>query len=96
MLFQEIQNITYFKSWSVLLDIKFILYRGRLFLTKWFEFLPMIRETGVQSQIESYKRIKKTTVDTSLLNNQYYKIWMKGKVEQTTERSSALPYTPML
>ena len=31
----------------------------------------------------------------SLLNTQHYKVRIKGKVEQSTERSSALPYTPV-
>ena len=31
-------------------------------------------------------------LDTSLLNTQQYKVRIKGKVEQSTERSSALPY----
>ena len=30
---------------------------------------------------------------TSLLNTQQYKVRIKGKVEQSRERSSALPYT---
>ena len=29
----------------------------------------------------------------SLLNTQHYKVWIKGKVDQSRERSSALPYT---
>ena len=35
----------------------------------------------------------KTVLDTSLLNIQQYKVRIKGKVEQSRERSSALPYT---
>ena len=35
----------------------------------------------------------KMIVDTSLLNTQQYKVRIKGKVEQSSERSSALPYT---
>ena len=31
--------------------------------------------------------------DASLINTQYYKVRIKGKVEQSTEWSSALPYT---
>ena len=31
-------------------------------------------------------------LDASLLNTQHYKVWIKGKVEQSRERSSALPY----
>ena len=38
----------------------------------------------------------KMVLDTSLLNNQKYKIHIKGKVEQSRERSSALPYTSVL
>ena len=30
---------------------------------------------------------------TSSLNTQYYNVRIKGKVEQSRERSSALPYT---
>ena len=32
-------------------------------------------------------------LDTSLLNTQQYKLRIKGKMEQSKERSSALPYT---
>ena len=32
-------------------------------------------------------------LDTSLLNTQQYKVCIKGKVEQSRERSRALPYT---
>ncbi len=35
----------------------------------------------------------KMVLDTSLLNTQPYKVCIKGKVEQSRERSSALPYT---
>ena len=35
----------------------------------------------------------KMVLDTSLLNTQQYKVCIKGKVEQSWERSSALPYT---
>ena len=35
----------------------------------------------------------KMALDTSLLNTQQYKVRMKGKVKQSRERSSALPYT---
>ena len=35
----------------------------------------------------------KMVLDTYLLNTQEYKIHIKGKVEQSWERSSALPYT---
>ena len=35
----------------------------------------------------------KMVIDTSLLNNQQYKVCIKGKVEQSKERSSVLPFT---
>ena len=35
----------------------------------------------------------KMVLNTSLLNTQQYKVRIKGKVEQSKERSSALPYT---
>ena len=34
----------------------------------------------------------KMVLDTSLLNTQLYKVRIKSKVEQSRERSSALPY----
>ena len=34
----------------------------------------------------------KMVIDTSLLNTQQYKVRIKGKVEQSRERSSAIPY----
>ena len=38
----------------------------------------------------------KIVLDTSLLNNQQYKVRIKGKVEQYREGSSAFPYTLVL
>ena len=38
-------------------------------------------------------KTQKMVLDASLLNTQYYKLWIKGKVEQSRERSCALPYT---
>ena len=35
----------------------------------------------------------KMELDTTLLNTRHYKVWFKGKVEQSREWSSALPYT---
>ena len=35
----------------------------------------------------------KMVLDTSLLNTQQYKVRIKRKVEQSWEKSSALPYT---
>ena len=37
----------------------------------------------------------KMVLDTSLLNTQQYKVRIEGKVEESWERSSALPYNSM-
>ena len=38
-------------------------------------------------------KTQKMLLDTTLLNTQHYKVRIKGKVEQSRERSSTLPYT---
>ena len=38
-------------------------------------------------------KTQKMVLEASLLNTQHYKAWIKGKVEQSRERSSALCYT---
>ena len=38
-------------------------------------------------------KTQKIVLDAALLNTQHYKVGIKGKVEQSRERSSALPYT---
>ena len=38
-------------------------------------------------------KTQKMVLGASLLNTQHYKVRIKGKVEQSRERSSALPYT---
>ena len=38
-------------------------------------------------------KTQKMVLDASVLNTQHYKVWIKGKVEQSREWSSALPYT---
>ena len=53
----------------------------------------MVRETGVQSQVESYQKLKKMVLDASLLSTQHYKVRIKRKMEQSRERSSAIPQT---
>ena len=37
----------------------------------------------------------KMVLDTSLLNTHQYKVHIKGKVEQSREKSGTLPYTSM-
>ena len=38
-------------------------------------------------------KIQKMVLDATLLNTQHYKVRIKGKVEQSREKSSALLYT---
>ena len=38
-------------------------------------------------------KAQKIVLDAALLNTQHYKVRIKGKVEQSRERSSTLPYT---
>ena len=38
-------------------------------------------------------KTQKVILDATLLNTQHYKVRIKGKVEQSRERSSTLPYT---
>ena len=38
-------------------------------------------------------KTQKIVLDSALLNTRHYKIWIKGKVEQTWEGNSALPYS---
>ena len=38
-------------------------------------------------------KTQKMVLDAALLNTQHYKVRIKGKVEQSREWSSALPYT---
>ena len=41
-------------------------------------------------------KTQKMVLDAALLNTQHYKVRIKGKVEQSKEWSSALPYTLVL
>ena len=53
----------------------------------------MARKTWVQSPGQVIPKTQKMVLDSSLFNTQYYKVRIKGKVEQSKERSSTLPYT---
>ena len=52
----------------------------------------MTQEIRVQYQVVIPKT-QKMVLDAFLLNIQHYKVWVKGKVEQSKKKSSALPYT---
>ena len=51
---------------------------------------------AVQSQVESYQRVKKMVLDAAFLNSQHYKIRNKGKVVHFRDIGTALPYTSVL
>ena len=51
----------------------------------------MAPKTRVQSQVESYQRLKKMVLDASLLNTQDYKVRIKGKVKQLREGVAPSP-----
>ena len=51
----------------------------------------MAQETWVQSQVESYQKLKKMVLDASLLNTQHYKVRIKGKVELFREGVAPSP-----
>ena len=38
-------------------------------------------------------KTQKMVLDASVLNTQHYKVWIKGKVGQSLERSRAIPHT---
>ena len=65
------------------------------------EWSPMVGETEVQSQVESYqttkkkkkKKKKKNVLDAALFNTRYCKVRIKSEVVQSREWSSALSYT---
>ena len=43
--------------------------------------------------VKSYQRLKKMVLDASWLNTLHYRVRIKSKVEQSSERSCTLPYT---
>ena len=54
----------------------------------------MIREFADSPEDRgSIPKTQKMLLDTALLNTQQYKVRIKGKVEQSRERSNALSYT---
>ena len=63
-----------------------------LTLTEGLECSQMAQKTRVQSQDESYQRIKKWYIIPPGLTLSTYKVGIKVKVEQSRERRSALPY----
>ena len=68
-------------TWSLVNDLQ------------WVKCSPMVREMWIQSQVESYQRLKITVFDATLLSTRHCKAMNKGKVEQSRKWSTAIPYT---
>ena len=51
------------------------------------------KEINTPELIGQRLRVRVIVLDTSLVNIHHYKVHIKGKVEQSGERSSTLPYT---
>ena len=64
-------------------------------MTETFICLPFANGPGDLDSIlgRVIPKTLKTVLDTSLLNTQQYKVRIKGKVDQSRKRISALPYT---
>ena len=73
-------------------------YLIRLFKIDNLEPLVFANDPGNRGFIPGsvIPKTQKMVIDTSLLNTQYYNARIKGKVEQSREGSSALPYTSVL
>ena len=52
----------------------------------------MVLETGVQSQVKSYQRLKKMVLDTAFFNTQHYKLRIKGMECHPHLHLSVLPF----
>ena len=82
------------KTTSVQLSLLLFVFKFACFITK-FQAIGLmsrvfINGPGDRSSIPGRVILK---TDTILLNTQHYKVWIKGKVEQSSEKSNALPYT---
>ena len=61
------------------------------FSNKRKQIIPLM--SSVFANVRVIPKTQKTVLDAALLNTQNYKVKIKGKVEQSRERSSALFYT---
>ena len=58
------------------------------------DIVIMVRVGSIPGRV--IQKTQKGIFDASLLNTQHYKVRINSKVEQSRERSSALPYTLVL
>ena len=66
---------------------------NQLYTLFWVECSSMAWETGGSIPGQLIPKTQKMVLDISLLNTQHYKVHIKGNMEQSKERNSALPYT---
>ena len=59
----------------------------------WSSGLNVCQWPGSSIPDQVILKTQKTVLDAALLNIQHYKVWIKGKVEQSRKMSSALFYT---
>ena len=64
-------------------------------MSRSFACLPMSGRPGFNPKSNPIKD-SKIVLDAALLNTQHYKLQIKGKMEQSRKRNSALPYTSVL
>ena len=68
-----------------------ILYLDKNFCSKLLRLVSTFIMGSIPGQV--IPKTQKMVLDISLFNTQHYKVRIKDKVEQSKERSSALPYT---
>ena len=78
----------FFKCFNIIITIFSMFHCLFVLLLLFVEGSPMVKESR-----GSMPKTQKMVLDAALLNTQHYKVWIKGKVERSGERSSALPYT---
>ena len=70
---------------------------GSLHLNKYIGLMSRVfaNGPGYRGSIPGWviPKTQKMVLDATFLNIQHYKVRIKGKVDQSRERSSALPYT---
>ena len=100
LLLRYIKSISFY--WLLLLNL-FHLHTTKLwhlyyqFTNRAIGLMSRVFANGPQDQGsirgQVIPKTQQMVLDATLLNTQHYKVRIKGKVEQSRERSSALPYT---
>ena len=87
------------KWYLMLFNVKFSQHKCLIYMVNYRDIGPAVRVfangLGDLGSIPGrvIPKTLKMVLDTTLLNTQHYKVRFKGKVEQSWEWSSALPYT---